>query len=169
MKAAIRDDNPVVFLQSAGRGGDLGDVPEGEWVVPLGVADVKRTGSDVTVIAIGAMVRLAMRVAETLAAEGTSVEVVDPRTLRPLDTPALVKSARKTGRVVVVDEGRLSAGMASEIAAIIAEEAFSSLRAPIRRVAAADVPIPFSPDLERAVLPSEHRLLEAIRSTLRAD
>ena len=169
MKAAIRDDNPVVFLQSAGRGGDLGDVPEGEWVVPLGVADVKRPGSDVTVIAIGAMVRLAMRAAETLATEGISVEVVDPRTLRPLDTPTLLKSARKTGRVVVVDEGRLGAGMASEIAAIIAEEAFSSLRAPIRRVAAADVPIPFSPDLERAVLPSEDRLLEAIRSTLRSD
>jgi pyruvate dehydrogenase E1 component beta subunit len=169
MKAAIRDDNPVVFLQSAGRGGELGDVPEGEWVVPLGVADVKRPGSDVTVIAIGAMVRLAMRAAEAVAAEGISVEVVDPRTLRPLDTSTLMKSVRKTGRVVVVDEGRLSAGMASEIAAIIAEEAFSSLRAPIRRVAAADVPIPFSPDLERAVLPSEHRVLEAIRSTLRPD
>ncbi len=168
MKAAIRDENPVVFLQSAGRGGELGDVPEGDWVVPLGVADVKRPGSDVTVIAIGAMVRLAMRAAETLAAEGISVEVVDPRTLRPLDTPTLVSSVRKTGRVVVVDEGRLAAGMASEIAAIMAEEAFSSLRAPIRRVAAADVPIPFSPDLERAVLPSEGRLLEAIRSTLRA-
>jgi len=169
MKAAIRDDNPVVFLQSAGRGGELGDIPDGEWVVPLGVADVKRPGSDVTVVAIGAMVRLAMRAAETLAAEGISVEVVDPRTLRPLDTPTLVNSVRKTGRMVVVDEGRLSAGMASEIAAIIAEEAFSSLRARIRRVAAADVPIPFSPDLERAVLPSEQRLLEAIRSTIRAD
>ena len=166
MKAAIRDDNPVVFLQSAGRGGELGDVPDGDWTVPLGVADIKRPGSDVTVIAIGAMVRLAMRASEALAAEGVSVEVVDPRSLRPLDTETLLKSASKTGRVVVVDEGRLSAGMASEIAAHIAENAFGSLKAPIRRVAAADVPIPFSPDLEREVLPSEQRLLQAIRSTL---
>lgn len=169
MKSAIRDDNPVVFLQSAGRGGELGDVPDGDWTVPLGVADVKRPGSHVTVIAIGAMVRLAMRAAETLAADGVSVEVVDPRTLRPLDSETLLQSARKTGRVVVVDEGRLSAGMASEIAAHIAENAFASLKAPIRRVAAADVPIPFSPDLEREVLPSEQRILQAIRSTLGSD
>jgi pyruvate/2-oxoglutarate/acetoin dehydrogenase E1 component len=169
MKAAIRDNNPVVFLQSAGRGGELGEVPDGDWVVPLGVADVKRPGTAVTVIAIGAMVRLAMRAAEALAPEGVSVEVVDPRTLRPLDTATLLKSVRKTGRVVVVDEGRLGAGMASEIAAHIAEHAFGSLRAPIRRVAAADVPIPFSPDLEREVLPSEQRVTEAIRSTLGPD
>lgn len=168
MKAAIRDNNPVVFLQSAGRGGELGEVPDGDWIVPLGVADVKREGADVTVIAIGSEVRLAMRAADAMAKEGVSVEVVDPRTLRPLDVPALLKSARKTGRVVVVDEGRLSCGMASEIAAIVAEEAFDSLRAPIRRVAAADVPIPFSPALESVVLPTEARLIEAIQSTLRA-
>ena len=166
MKAAIRDDNPVVFLQSAGRGGELGEVPDGEWVVPLGVADVKRAGTDVTVIAIGAEVRLALRAAETMAKEGVSVEVVDPRTLRPLDSPTLLQSARKTGRVVVVDEGRLSCGMASEISAMVAEEAFDALRAPIRRVAAADVPIPFSPALESEVLPSESRVIAAIRSTL---
>ena len=166
MKAAIRDDNPVVFLQSAGRGGEMGEVPEGDWTVPLGVADVKRDGDDVTVIAIGAMLRLAMRAADLLAGEGVAVEVVDPRSLRPLDQGTLLRSVRKTGRVVVVDEGRLSCGMASEIAAMVAEEAFDSLRAPIRRVAAADVPIPFSPPLEREVLPSEDRVVAAIRSTL---
>jgi pyruvate dehydrogenase E1 component beta subunit len=166
MKASIRDDNPVVFLQSAGRGGEAGEVPDGDWVVPLGVADVKRSGSDVTVIAIGAMVRLAMRAAEVLEKEGVSVEVVDPRTLRPLDSPTLLKSVRKTGRVVVIDEGRLSCGMASEISAIVAEEAFDALKAPIRRVASFDVPIPFSPALESQVLPSEGRLIDAIRSTL---
>jgi pyruvate dehydrogenase E1 component beta subunit len=166
MKASIRDNNPVVFLQSAGRGGDAGEVPDGDWIVPLGVADVKRPGSDVTVIAIGAMVRLAMRAADVLANEGVSVEVVDPRTLRPLDSPTLLNSVRKTGRVVVIDEGRLSCGMASEISAMIAEEAFHALRAPIRRVTAFDVPIPFSPALESLVLPTEGRLVEAIRSTL---
>jgi acetoin:2,6-dichlorophenolindophenol oxidoreductase subunit beta len=166
MKASIRDNNPVVFLQSAGRGGEIGEVPDGDWIVPLGVADVKQPGTDVTVIAIGAMVRLAMRAAEAMAKEGVSVEVVDPRTLRPLDSPTLLKSARKTGRVVVIDEGRLSCGMASEISAMIAEEAFDALKAPIRRVASADVPIPFSPTLESAVLPTEGRLIDAIRSTL---
>jgi pyruvate dehydrogenase E1 component beta subunit len=166
MKASIRDNNPVVFLQSAGRGGEIGEVPDGDWIVPLGVADVKQPGSDVTVIAIGAMVRLAMRAAEAMAKEGVSVEVVDPRTLRPLDSPTLLKSARKTGRVVVIDEGRLSCGMASEISAMIAEQAFDALKAPIRRVASADVPIPFSPALESAVLPTEGRLLDAIRSIL---
>ncbi|HEY2598945.1 MAG TPA: alpha-ketoacid dehydrogenase subunit beta [Candidatus Dormibacteraeota bacterium] len=166
MKAAIRDDNPVVFLQSAGRGGDLGEVPDGDWIVPLGQADVKRQGEDVTVIAIGAMVRLAMRAADVLAKDGVGVEVIDPRTLRPLDTDTILRSVRKTGRVVVVDEGRLSCGMASEIAAIVAEHEFESLKAPVRRVAAADVPIPFSPPLEREVLPSEDRVVSAIRSTL---
>jgi acetoin:2,6-dichlorophenolindophenol oxidoreductase subunit beta len=166
MKASIRDNNPVVFLQSAGRGGEIGEVPDGDWIVPLGVADVKQPGSDVTVIAIGAMVRLAMRAAEAMAKDGVSVEVVDPRTLRPLDSPTLLKSARKTGRVVVIDEGRLSCGMASEISAMIAEQAFDALKAPIRRVASADVPIPFSPALESAVLPTEGRLLDAIRSIL---
>ncbi len=166
MKAAIRDNNPVVFLQSAGRGGEMGDVPDGDWVVPLGQADIKREGEDVTVIAVGAMLRLAMRAAEALSKEGIGVEVVDPRTLRPLDTETLLNSARKTGRVVVVDEGRLSCGMASEIAAIVAEQAFDTLRAPVRRVAAADVPIPFSPPLEREVLPTEERVIAAIRSTL---
>jgi pyruvate dehydrogenase E1 component beta subunit len=166
MKASIRDNNPVVFLQSAGRGGEAGEVPDGDWVVPLGLADVKVPGTDVTVIAIGAMVRLAMKAAEAMAKEGVSVEVVDPRTLRPLDSPTLLKSARKTGRVVVIDEGRLSCGMASEISAMIAEEAFDALKAPIRRVASADVPIPFSPALESVVLPTEGRLIDAIRSTL---
>jgi pyruvate/2-oxoglutarate/acetoin dehydrogenase E1 component len=112
------------------------------------------------------MVRVAMRVADALDKEGVSVEVVDPRTLRPLDSPTLLKSVRKTGRVVVIDEGRLSCGMASEISAIIAEEAFAALRAPIRRVASFDVPIPFSPALESQVLPTEGRLTDAIRSTL---
>ena len=166
MKASIRDNNPVVFLQSAGRGGEAGEVPDGDWIVPLGVADVKLPGSDVTVIAIGAMVRLALRAAEAMAKEGVSVEVVDPRTLRPLDSPTLLKSVRKTGRVVVIDEGRLSCGMASEISAIVAEEAFDALKAPIRRVASFDVPIPFSPALESQVLPTEARLIDAIRSTL---
>jgi pyruvate dehydrogenase E1 component beta subunit len=166
MKASIRDNNPVVFLQSAGRGGEAGEVPDGDWVVPLGLADVKVPGTDVTVIAIGAMVRLAMKAAEAMAKEGVSVEVVDPRTLRPLDSPTLLKSARKTGRVVVIDEGRLSCGMASEISAMIAEEAFDALKAPIRRIASADVPIPFSPALESVVLPTEGRLIDAIRSTL---
>jgi pyruvate dehydrogenase E1 component beta subunit len=168
LKAAIRDDNPVVFLQPARRGGEQGEVPDGEHVVPLGSADIKRAGSDVTVVAIGAMVRHALRAAEMVQAEGVSVEVIDPRTLFPLDEDTLLRSVRKTGRLVVVDEARTTCSAASEIAAIAAEKAFHSLKAPVRRVTVPDVAIPYSPTLEKVVLPDENSVARAVREAISA-
>jgi pyruvate/2-oxoglutarate/acetoin dehydrogenase E1 component len=168
LKAAIRDDNPVVFLQPARRGGEQGEVPEGEHVVPLGVADIKRPGTDVTVVAIGAMVRHAMRAADMLQQENVSVEVVDPRTLFPLDVATIVASVRKTGRLVVVDEARTTCSAASEIIALAVEQAFDRLTAPPRRVTVADVAIPYAPSLEKVVLPDEHTVVRAVREVLGA-
>jgi pyruvate dehydrogenase E1 component beta subunit len=163
LKAAIRDDDPVIFLQPARRGGEQGEVPEGEHVVPLGAADIKRTGTDVTIVAIGAMVRHALRAADLLQQESVSADVIDPRTLFPLDEAAILTSVRKTGRLVVVDEARTTCSAASEIAALVAEKAFSALRAPVRRVTVPDVAIPYAPNLEKAVLPDEHSVVRAVR------
>lgn len=167
LSAAVRDDNPVVFLQAAGRGGESGEVPEGDHIVPLGVADIKRAGSDVTVVAIGSMVRPAMRAAEELEADGVSVEVLDPRTLVPLDEKAIVASVRKTGRLVVADEARQYCSAASEIAALVSERCFGRLKAPVARVTVANVAIPYSPPLEKIVVPNEASIAAAIRKTLR--
>ena len=161
MKAAIRDDDPVVFLQSAGRGGELGDVPDGDHVVRIGSADVKRAGSDVTIVAIGAAVRHALAAAETLMASGIDAEVIDPRTVFPLDRTTILTSVGRTGRLVVVDEARESCSAASEISAIVVEEAFDSLRGPILRVTTPNVPMPFSPPLEKALLPSPQKIVAA--------
>lgn len=167
LKAAIRDDNPVVFLQPARRGGEQGDVPDGEHLVSLGAGDVKHSGTDVTVVAIGAMVRHALRAAELLDKEGISVEVIDPRTLFPLDEELILASVRKTGRLVAVDEARTSCSAASEIAALAAERAFHSLKAPVRRVTVANVAIPYAPALEKAVLPDETTVASAVRDVMR--
>jgi pyruvate dehydrogenase E1 component beta subunit len=166
LKAAIRDDNPVVFLQAGGRGGEQGEVPDGDFVIPIGVAEIKRPGKDVTIVAIGSMVRHALRAADDLAKEGVEAEVVDPRTLHPLDEPAILQSVRKTGRLVVVDEARNTCGAASHIAAVVAECAFDALRAPIRRVTTPDVAIPYSPTLEKAVIPDKDAVIAAVRSVL---
>jgi len=166
LKAAIRDDNPVVFLQPARRGGEQGEVPEGEHVVPLGLADIKRPGSDVTIVAIGAMVRHAIRAADILQQENVSAEVVDPRTLFPLDEEAILGSVRKTGRLVIVDEARTTCSAASEIAAMAAEKAFGALKAGVRRVTVADVAIPYAPSLERVVLPDEQTVVRAVREVM---
>jgi pyruvate dehydrogenase E1 component beta subunit len=161
MKAAIRDDDPVVFLQSAGRGGELGEVPDGDHLVPIGSASVKRAGRDVTIVAIGAAVRHALSAAETLSEGGIDAEVIDPRTVFPLDRATILTSVGRTGRLVVVDEARESCSAASEISAIVAEEAFDALRAPIARVTTPNVPMPFSPPLEKALLPSPQRIVAA--------
>jgi pyruvate/2-oxoglutarate/acetoin dehydrogenase E1 component len=166
LKAAIRDDSPVVFLQPARRGGEQGEVPDGEHLVPLGAAEVKRPGSDVTVVAIGAMVRHALRAAEVLQAEGISVEVVDPRTLYPLDHGTILTSVRKTGRLVVIDEARTTCSAASEIAAVAAEQAFAALRSSVRRVTVPDIAIPYAPGLEKAALPDDAALARAVRKTM---
>jgi pyruvate/2-oxoglutarate/acetoin dehydrogenase E1 component len=164
LKAAIRDDNPVIFFEDKMMYQLRGPVPEGDHVVPLGVADVKRVGSDVTIVATSSMVHVALAAADRLAAEGISAEVVDPRTTVPLDRETLVASAKKTGRAVVVDEGYTRYGVTAEIASVIAEGAFYYLDAPVRRVGAADVPVPFSPALEDLTVPTPESVAAVARS-----
>jgi acetoin:2,6-dichlorophenolindophenol oxidoreductase subunit beta len=154
LKTAVRDDSPVVFIEDKMDYAVKGEVPDGEWTIPLGVADVKREGEDVTIVATSSMVRVALAASVELEADGISAEVVDPRTLVPLDRDTLVRSAQKTGRAIVVDEGHTSYGASAELAAVIADGAFWSLDAPVKRLAAMDVPVPFSPPLEDATVPT---------------
>ena len=170
MKSAIRDNNPVVFFedQILAASADKSAVPEEEYTVPIGVADVKRQGTDVTVIAISKMVQRALAAAEEAQAEGISVEVVDPRTLVPLDKDLLRASVRKTGRVVVVDEACITCSAAAEVAAVLTEDAdtFRALKAPPKRVCAPDVPIPYSPVMEQFCIPDKDRVMAGIREVL---
>jgi pyruvate dehydrogenase E1 component beta subunit len=162
VKTAIRDSSPVVVFEDKMSYSISGPVPEGDYTVPLGQADVKREGTDVTVVAVSRTVQMALHVAAQLAEEGVSIEVVDPRTLYPLDVDTLVGSARKTGRVIVADLGYLRYGVTAEIAARIYEGAFDRLKRPIERVAAVEAPIPFSPPLEKASMPSEASIIDAV-------
>jgi len=165
MAAAIRDDNPVVYLHPYMLTLDKGEVPDGEYVVPLGVADVKRAGTDVTIVAIGWMVKKAMAAAERLAAENISAEVVDPRTLTPLDVTTIINSVKKTGRVVLVDQAPRHSSAAAVIAGEIAEQTSGFLRA-LRMVTALDTPIPYSEPLENYVVPNEDKIVEAVKSVV---
>ena len=166
MKAAIRDDNPVVFLQHFLLTLEKGDVPDGDYVIPFGAADVKRAGTDVTIVATGWMVQKSLAAAEALAKEGVSAEVIDPRTIAPLDVHSVVNSVKKTGRLVLVDQAPRHASVAVVIAGEVAEHAFSHLKAPLRLVTAADTPVPFSEPLEKFVLPDEHKIVQAVKSVL---
>ncbi len=163
LKTAIRDDNPVLFFEDKMMYQVRGPVPEEEYTIPFGVADVKRVGRDVTLVATSSMVYVALEAAQILAQEGIDAEVVDPRTTVPLDVETLVASARKTGRVVVVDEGHRRYGVTAELAAVIAEEAFYDLEAPVRRVGALDVPVPFSPVLEDQTVPTPEQVAAVAR------
>jgi len=164
LKSAIRDDNPVVFFEDKMMFATKGPVPEEEYTLPLGVADVKREGEDLTIVATSSMVYVALEAAELLAQEGVSAEVVDPRTLVPLDRETLVASVTKTGRALVVDEGHTSYGVSAELAAVLADEAFWHLDAPVKRLAAMDVPIPFSPVLEDQTVPTPEGVLEMAKT-----
>ncbi len=166
LKSAIRDDNPVVYLHHYMLTLDKGDVPEGEHLIPFGVADVKRAGSDITIVAIGWMVKKALAAAEKLAEEGISSEVIDPRTLAPLDVKTIVQSVAKTGRLLLVDQAARHASAAAIIAGEIAEQGFEYLKAPIRMVTALDTSIPYSEPLEKYVLPDEDKIVAAVRSVL---
>jgi pyruvate dehydrogenase E1 component beta subunit len=168
LKTAIRDDNPVVFIEDKMDYTVKGEVPEGDWEIPLGVADVKRAGEDVTIVATSSMVRVALAAADQLEADGISAEVVDPRTLVPLDRDTLVRSAQKTGRAIVVDEGHRSFGASAELAATIGEGAFWSLDAPVERLAALDVPVPFSPPLEDVTVPTPDLVAQTARDLCNA-
>ncbi len=166
LKSAIRDDNPVVFLEKRLLYSRLGPVPEGEYLVPIGVADVKRPGTDVTVVTYSMGVPMSLQAARQLAAEGIEVEVVDLRTLKPLDIDTIAESVTKTGRLVVVSEGCRAGGMASEIVARVCDEVFAALKAPPVRVTAADVPMPYAAQLERAVLPQVDDVVDGIKQAV---
>jgi len=163
LKTCIRDDNPKMFIEHKMLYGAEGDVPENEYTVPLGVADVKREGTDITVIAYSRMIHLALEAAEELAKGGISIEVIDPRTLKPLDIDTIINSVKKTNKAVVVHEGYRTCGVGAEIAAQIMEKAFDYLDAPVLRVAGEDVPIPMSPVLEEAAIPSKEKIVDAIK------
>ena len=168
LKTAIRDNNPVISFESGRLMARKGEVPEGDYTIPLGVADVKREGSDVTVVALAWLVHEALAAAEALAAEGISVEVVDPRTLVPLDTETIRQSVRKTGRLVIADEAGPTAGFSAEVAAVVTEDAatFARLKAPVKRVCALQVPIPYSPVLENHVFPDRGRIAAGVRQIM---
>jgi pyruvate/2-oxoglutarate/acetoin dehydrogenase E1 component len=163
MKSAIRDDNPVVFFEDKMMFRFKGPVPAEEYTIPLGLADIKRAGDDITIVATSSMVQVALGAAKMLAEIGISAEVVDPRTTWPLDEKTIVDSVKKTSRAIVVDEGYHRYGVTAEIASVIAEGAFHYLDAPVKRIGAMHVPIPFSPPLEDATVPSEQAVFDAAR------
>jgi pyruvate dehydrogenase E1 component beta subunit len=166
LKAAIRDEDPVVFLESEKMYGDKGDVPEGEYIIPIGVADIKRKGTDVTLVSFGKIMKLALETAEILAKENIEVEVIDLRTIRPLDYGTIVESIKKTNRCVVLEESWPLASISSEIAYHVQRYAFDYLDAPVMRVTQSDTPFAFSPSLIDEALPNVKRLIEAIKKTL---
>jgi pyruvate dehydrogenase E1 component beta subunit len=166
LKSAIRDNDPVIFFEGETLYGSKGEVPEEDYLVPLGVADLKRQGADVTIVAWSKMVRVALDAADRLAAEGVSCEVIDPRTLRPLDQEPILASVRKTNRCVVVEEGWEYAGVGAQIAYVIHQQAFGDLDAPVTRVTGADVPMPYARNLEHLAMPSPARVVQAVREVL---
>lgn len=169
MKSAIRDNNPVVIFEDKLMYQDKAPVPEEEYLIPLGEAHIKREGTDITLVAISSMVQVAEAAADRLAAEGISTEIVDPRTIVPLDEETILKSVMKTSRVMVIDEGHQSFGVSAEIAARIAEKAFYYLDSPVLRMGAMDVPIPFSPVLEDLTVPTADRVFELARQAVRSE
>ncbi len=166
LKAAIRDNDPVVFLESEKMYGDKGEVPEGEYIIPIGVADIKRKGSDVTVVSFGKIIKVAYEAAEILEKENISVEVIDLRTIRPIDYDTVVTSIKKTNRCVVLEESWPLASISSEIAYHLQRYAFDYLDAPVQRVTQSDTPFAFSPTLIDEALPNVNRLITAIKSTI---
>jgi pyruvate dehydrogenase E1 component beta subunit len=164
LKSAIRDENPVVFFEDKMMYKLKGPVPQEDYTIPLGVADIKREGTDITLVATSSMVQVALGAAKLLDEYDISAEVVDPRTLWPLDEATLIASAKKTSRVIVIDEGYGRYGATAELASVIAEGAFFNLEAPVKRMGAMHVPIPFSPPLEDATVPTEKTVFEAARA-----
>lgn len=164
LKAAIRDNNPVIFLEHRQCYSMQGDVPEDtDYIVPLGKADVKREGTDISIITYSNMVHMALKAAEILEKDGISVEVVDLRTIKPMDTETIINSVKKTNRALCLQETWLTCGVAAEVAAIIADQAFNYLDAPVKRLGSRDCPAPFAPDMEAFVLPSVEKIVKAVK------
>ena len=164
LKTAIRDDNPIVFFEDKMMYKQKGPVPEADYTIPFGVADIKRTGTDITLVGTSSMVQVALAAAVLLEQIGISAEVIDPRTMWPLDEKTLIASAKKTSRAIVIDEGYARYGVTGEIASVISEGAFYNLEAPVKRMGAMHVPIPFSPPLEDVTVPTEQTVFEAARA-----
>lgn len=170
LKSAIRDDDPVIFLEQERMYGNKGEVPDDEdFLIPLGKADVKREGKDATIVARSLTVPLALKAAEELEKQGVSVEVVDPRTIRPLDIDTIIASVKKTNRVVIAEESHPFCGVAAEISAQIMERAFDYLDAPVKRISAADAPMPYAKNLEKLALPDVERIVKAVREVAYID
>jgi pyruvate dehydrogenase E1 component beta subunit len=164
LKSAIRDNDPVIFIEHKLLYGEKGPVPEGEYLIPLGKAEVKREGKDVTLVATSRMVLRTLQAAQRLEAEGVSCEVVDPRTLFPLDREAILNSVKKTHRLAIVHEAVKRCGWGAEVAAMVAEEALDYLDAPIQRIAALETPVPFAPNLEDFVIPNVDRIVKGVKA-----
>jgi pyruvate dehydrogenase E1 component beta subunit len=170
LKSAIRDDDPVIFLEQERMYGNKGEVPDDEdFLIPLGVADIKREGKDCTIIARSMTVPIALKAAEELEKQGVSVEVIDPRTIRPLDIDTIIKSVKKTNRVVIVEESHSFCGVAAEITAQVQEKAFDYLDAPIKRLSGVDAPMPYAKNLEKLALPDVERVVKSVKEVAYLD
>jgi pyruvate dehydrogenase E1 component beta subunit len=166
LKAAIRDNDPVIFMESEQMYGDKGMVPDGEYIIPIGVADIKRAGTDVTIVSFGKMMKVALAAAEELAKENISAEVIDLRSVRPIDYNMIIESVKKTKRLVIVEESWPLASIASEIGFKVQKDAFDYLDAPIRRVMGRDVPLPYAPTLIEAYLPNVERVVKEVKDIM---
>lgn len=166
LKAAIRDDDPVIFMESEQMYGDKGDVPDGEYILPIGVADIKREGKDVTIVSFGKIIKEAYKAADELAAEGIEAEVIDLRTVRPIDFEAILSSVRKTNRLVILEEAWPLASISSEIAFRVQKDAFDELDAPVKRVTALDTPMAYAPTLVEAYLPNKDKVIKAVKDVM---
>jgi len=163
MNTAIQDENPVIFVEHKKLYATKGEVPEEYYTIPFGKANIKRVGKDITIVATHAMVSRSLSVAEEFSKDGIQIEILDPRTLKPLDKGAILESVRKTGRLIVADEGPVTCGVSAEISAVVAEDAIEYLQAPIIRVGSPDTPVPFSPPLEKIYIPDEGDVREAVQ------
>jgi pyruvate dehydrogenase E1 component beta subunit len=166
LKAAIRDNDPVIFMESEQMYGDKGEVPEGDYIIPLGVADIKREGTDVTIVSFGKIIKEAHIAAEELAKEGISCEIIDLRTVRPMDYDCIINSVKKTNRLVVLEEAWPFASVASEITYMVQDRAFDYLDAPIQRITTADTPAPYAPTLLKEWLPNSNDVVKAVKKVM---
>ena len=166
LKAAIRDDDPVIFMESEQMYGDKGEVPDGEYILPIGVADIKREGNDVTIVSFGKIIKEAYKAADELSAEGIEAEVIDLRTVRPIDFEAILSSVRKTNRLVILEEAWPLASISSEIAFRVQKDAFDELDAPVKRVTALDTPMAYAPTLVEAYLPNKDKVIKAVKEVM---
>ena len=166
LKASIRDNDPVIFMESELMYGDKGEVPEGEYIIPIGQADVKREGSDVTIVSFGKIMKVALEAADELAKKGISAEVIDLRSVRPIDYKSVVESVKKTNRLVIVEEAWPIASLASEITYHVQKYAFDYLDAPVQKINSMDIPLGYAPTLIEATLPNVKRTLEAVESVM---